>query len=231
VEIVSPEQLEYRNRVLRKGPFEIDLVYRRLGVQEFLVRFDLTHPAGAGLPRPRGVRGEQLPLGTGAQEGHVRAADGRGPDGPVPGGGAQGHPRPRALDAPGGGGEDHLREQTIDLPEFIAKNRERLALKPNDDYSDLHATTAGRWATPNGIAPSSRPCARRTWRRSAWTGAFGVPADEFRPTRVPGDAGGRAPACLPGQSAGLLELAFGRRKAGFSSAAGVVPTFILDPKS
>ena len=43
-EIVSPEQLEYRNGVLRKGAFEIDLVYRRLGVQEFLIRFDLTHP-------------------------------------------------------------------------------------------------------------------------------------------------------------------------------------------
>ena len=44
VEIVSPEQLEYRNGVLRKGNFEIHLVYRRLGVQEFLIRFDLTHP-------------------------------------------------------------------------------------------------------------------------------------------------------------------------------------------
>ena len=43
-EIVSPEQLEYRNGVLRKGAFEIDLIYRRLGVQEFLIRFDLTHP-------------------------------------------------------------------------------------------------------------------------------------------------------------------------------------------
>src|SRR3974377_103255 len=44
VEIVSPAQLEYRNRVLRRGHFEIDVVYRRLGVQEFLIRFDLTHP-------------------------------------------------------------------------------------------------------------------------------------------------------------------------------------------
>jgi hypothetical protein len=39
-----PEQLEYRNRVLRKGNFEINVVYRRLGVQEFLLRFDLSHP-------------------------------------------------------------------------------------------------------------------------------------------------------------------------------------------
>src|SRR5450432_2535528 len=44
VEIVSPEQLEYRNGMLRKGNFEINVVYRRLGVQEFLIRFDLTHP-------------------------------------------------------------------------------------------------------------------------------------------------------------------------------------------
>src|SRR5262249_61545381 len=40
VEFVSPEQLEYRNHTLRKGNFEIHLVYRRLGVQEFLIRFD-----------------------------------------------------------------------------------------------------------------------------------------------------------------------------------------------
>src|SRR5207302_8506341 len=44
VEIVSPEQLEYRNGLLRRGTFEINLVYRRLGVQEFLIRFDLSHP-------------------------------------------------------------------------------------------------------------------------------------------------------------------------------------------
>ena len=32
------------NGVLRRGTFEINMVYRRLGVQEFLIRFDLTHP-------------------------------------------------------------------------------------------------------------------------------------------------------------------------------------------
>ena len=74
VEIVSPEQLEYRNGVLRKGKFEIDLIYRRLGVQEFLHPLRSDASAGAGLSRPRGVRGEQLPLGAGAQEGHVRPA-------------------------------------------------------------------------------------------------------------------------------------------------------------
>lgn len=44
-EVVSPEQLEYKNGVLRKGEFVIDVVYRRIRTQEFLVKYDLTvHP-------------------------------------------------------------------------------------------------------------------------------------------------------------------------------------------
>jgi hypothetical protein len=43
-ELVSPEQLEYRNGVLRSGAFEIDLIYRRISAQEFLLRFTLNHP-------------------------------------------------------------------------------------------------------------------------------------------------------------------------------------------
>lgn len=43
-EIVSPDQLDYRNGVLRRGNFEIHVIYRRLRVSEFLVRFDLNHP-------------------------------------------------------------------------------------------------------------------------------------------------------------------------------------------
>ena len=44
VEIVSPDQIEYRNGVLQRGEFAIDLIFRRIKVQEFLTRFDLTHP-------------------------------------------------------------------------------------------------------------------------------------------------------------------------------------------
>jgi len=138
VEIVSPEQLEYRNHVLRKGPFEIDLVYRRLGVQEFLLRFDLTHPLVQAY-RDRAVCVSTAPLGTGAQEGHVRAADGRDPDGEFPAAERKAireHvPWTRLVAA----SKTTYEEPDIDLPEFISKNRERLALKPNDDYSDLHA--------------------------------------------------------------------------------------------
>ena len=44
VEVVSPDQLEYRNGVLGHGEFPVELIFRRIKVQEFLVRFDLTHP-------------------------------------------------------------------------------------------------------------------------------------------------------------------------------------------
>lgn len=43
-EVVTPDQLDYRNGILRRGDFSIDLVYRRISAQEFLVRFDLSHP-------------------------------------------------------------------------------------------------------------------------------------------------------------------------------------------
>jgi len=44
-EVVSPEQLEFKNGALRKGDFVIDVIYRRVRTQEFLVRYDLTvHP-------------------------------------------------------------------------------------------------------------------------------------------------------------------------------------------
>src|SRR5207253_6056530 len=43
-EMVSPDQLEFKNGVLRRGSYEINLVYRRVSVQEFLQRFDLSHP-------------------------------------------------------------------------------------------------------------------------------------------------------------------------------------------
>ena len=52
-----------------------------------------------------------------------------------------GRPRPRYDDKP------------IDLPEFIVQNRERLALKPNDDYSDQHTYFGWEMEAAAGNAP------------------------------------------------------------------------------
>ena len=43
-------------------------------------------------------------------------------------------------------------DKTIDLPEFITQNRERLALKPNDDTATSTPISVGKWMPPNGTA-------------------------------------------------------------------------------
>ena len=75
--LVSPDQLEYRNGVLRSGNFEYrsDLPpHQRAGVPAAL---HAEPSAGAGLSRSQGLRREQFPLRAFAQEGDVRAADRR----------------------------------------------------------------------------------------------------------------------------------------------------------
>ena len=42
--ICAPDDLEYRDGTLRTGDFQIDLVYKRILIHEFLSRFDETHP-------------------------------------------------------------------------------------------------------------------------------------------------------------------------------------------
>ncbi|MBA0087680.1 MAG: hypothetical protein HRJ53_22070, partial [Acidobacteria bacterium Pan2503] len=138
VEIASPEQLEYRNGVLRKGAFEIDLVYRRLGVHEFLIRFDLSHPLVQAY-RDRAVcvvnsfRSElahkKAMFGLLTDETLVAkfpAAERKAIREHVP--------WTRLVSA----SKTTYDERTIDLADFITRNRQRLTLKPNDDYSDQH---------------------------------------------------------------------------------------------
>jgi hypothetical protein len=42
--ICSPDELEYNGRKLSCGEFEIDLVYKRVLIHEFLAKYDETHP-------------------------------------------------------------------------------------------------------------------------------------------------------------------------------------------
>ena len=43
------------------------------------------------------------------------------------------------MDAGGEAGQDHISRRTIDLLEYIHQNREKLVLRPNDEYSDMHS--------------------------------------------------------------------------------------------
>ncbi len=231
VEIVSPEQLEYRNRVLRRGPFEIDVVYRRLGVQEFLIRFDLSHP----LVQAYRERTVCVVNSFRSELAHKKAMFGLLTDESLTAKfpaaerkAIREHvPWTRLVSA----AKTTYNEKTIDLPEFIAKNRERLALKPNDDYSDLHTYLGwemgeGEWdralkqamRAPYVVQERVEPV------RSVFPlMSFGCL--EFREMQVdvhPHAYLGKVQGCSSWLTSG---------KSGFSSASGIVPTFIIDPKA
>ena len=184
-ELVSPDQLEYKNGVLKAGVFEIDLIYRRVSAQEFLLRFTLNHPLVQAY-RDRRVcvvnsfRSElshkqamfalltedaltaKFPL-------HERKA-------------IREHlPWTRVVKA----GKATRGDQTVDLPEFIKQNRETLVLLPNDEYTDLNSFIGyehddGSWA--RALARSAARSLRGAGAGEAGTHA--VPADELRASRI-----------------------------------------------
>jgi hypothetical protein len=231
VEIVSPEQLEYRNRVLRRGSFEIDLVYRRLGVQEFLIRFDLAHP----LVQAYRDRAACVVNSFRSELAHKKAMFGLLTD--------------ETLTAKFPAAErkairEHVpwtrlvaqtkttyEEKPIDLPEFIVQNRERLALKPNDDYSDQHSyfgweMDSGAWE--RALKEAMRHAYVVQERVEAVRSVFPLMNFgmlEFREMQVdvhPHAYLGKVQGCSSWLTTG---------KSGFSTAAGIVPTYIVDTKS
>jgi uncharacterized circularly permuted ATP-grasp superfamily protein len=230
VEIVSPEQLEYRNRVLRKGNFEIDLVYRRLGVQEFLLRFDLTHP----LVQAYRDRTVCVVNSFRSELAHKKAMFGLLTDDSLTAKfpaierkAIREHvPWTRLVQAT----KTTYQDAAIDLIEFITQNRERLALKPNDDYSDQH-TYFGWEMDPSEWERALKQAMRTPYvvqeRVDPVRSVFPLMSFghlEFREMQVdvhPHAYLGKVQGCSSWLSAG---------PAGFSSAVGIVPTFILDPK-
>ena len=230
VEIVSPEQLEYRNGVLRKGSFEIDLAYRRLGVQEFLIQFDLTHP----LVRAYRDRAVCVVNSFRSELAHKKAMFGLLTD--------------ETLTAKFPAAErkairDHVPwtrlvaaaktsygDRVVDLPEFITQNRESLSLKPNDDSSDQHSyfgweMDAASWdrALKQAMRTPYVAQERVDPVRSVFPlMSFG--SLEFREMQVdvhPHAYLGKVQGCSSWLSTG---------KAGFSFAAGIAPTFLIEPK-
>jgi hypothetical protein len=230
VEIVAPEQLEYRNHVLRKGNFEIHLVYRRLGVQEFLIRFDLAHP----LVQAYRDRAVCVVNSFRSELAHKKAMFGLLTDETL----TAKFPSPERKAI-----RDHVpwtrlvaackttyQDKTVDLLDFITQNRERLALKPNDDYSDLHTyfgweMDSSEWE--RALKQASRSPYVVQERVDPVRSVFPLMSFgqlEFRELQVdvhPHAYLGKVQGCSSWLSSG---------KAGYSTAAGIVPTFILEAK-
>jgi hypothetical protein len=137
-QIISPEQLEYRNGVLRSGEFTIDMIYRRIRVQEFLVRFDLGHPLVRAY-KDRAVcmvNNFRSELGTKKAVFDLLTDDAVTEKFPAIEKRAIKDfiPWTRMVQAAKTTHNGH----TVDLPDFVMKHRTKLMLKPNDETAELN---------------------------------------------------------------------------------------------
>jgi uncharacterized circularly permuted ATP-grasp superfamily protein len=132
--IASPDELEFSQSRLRKGDFEIDIVYKRLLVNEYLPYMQ-TQPAlleayrAGAVCMVNGFRSKIIhkkalfAVLTDARYASLFSATERET--------VKGHiPWTRHVRA----GQSDYYEAPVDLLEFITEHRDRLVLKPNDDY-------------------------------------------------------------------------------------------------
>jgi uncharacterized circularly permuted ATP-grasp superfamily protein len=230
-EIVSPEQLEYRNGVLRSGNFDIDLIYRRISVQEFLMRFDLSHPLVHAY-RDHSVcvvnsfRSEMT---------HKKALFGLLTDETLTAKfpaaerkAIRDHVPWTRLVAPG---KTTYQERTIDLLDFIQQHREKLVLKPNDDYSDQQSFIGSE------LDQAVWERAVRQGQRTPYVVQEKVePAMSVFPMMTYGHLEYREmqvdvrPQAFLGKVSGCASWLSGGPAGAYSSSGGLAPTFILDQK-
>jgi len=235
-ELVSPDQLEYRNGILRagsekNGPFDIDLIYRRVSAQEFLMRFTLNHP----LVQAYRDRKVCVVNSFRSELSHKKAMFALLTDDNLT---AKFPPNERKAITEHvpwtrivKSGKTTYHDQTVELLDFIRENREKLVLRPNDEYSDLHSFIGyehdeGSWAR-----------AVREAQRSPYVVQERVPPSrtvfplmsyghlEFKEMQVdvqPQAFLGKVAGCSSYLSSG---------PGTYSPASGIAPTFIIDPKS
>ncbi|HEX8985206.1 MAG TPA: hypothetical protein VF767_07240 [Bryobacteraceae bacterium] len=230
-EIVSPDQIEYRNGVLRRGDFPIQLIWRRMKVQEFLLRYDLSHP----LVRAYRDGAVCVVNSFRSELAHKKAIFDLLTDDNITGAFPASERKAIRQFIPWtrvvAQSKTTYQDQTVDLPDFILKNRERLALKPNDDSGDNHAVLG--WETDTaGWERALKRALRIPYVVQEKVEATYAPFPllhygelEVRQMKVdlhPHAYLGKVQGC-----SSWLTAANG----GFSTVSGIAPTFILESKS
>ncbi len=231
--ICSPQELTFENNRLRAGDFEIDIVYKRLLVNEYLPIMD-DHPALLEAYRSGAIcmvnsfrsklihkkalfavltSGRRASLFTEPERAAISAHV----------------PWTRLVKAD----KSDYQGDEIDLLEFITTNRHKLVLKPNDDYGG-HGITIGwntdelRWeealrsALANGdyVIQERVPTARETFPALKDDGSV-----EFAEQLVDLD-----PLLFNGKlGSAFTRLSF-TELANVSSGGGMVPTYIISEK-
>lgn len=230
-EVVNLDQLEYKNGILRRGDFVIDMVYRCLKVNEFLVRYDLTHPLvraykehaicmvnsfRAELARKKAIydllTDDQIVHSFPAAEKKVIRET---------------IPWTRMVAAT----TTAFHDKQVDLVDFIQKNRETLVLRPNDDATDQHEYRG--WEIDDaGWERALKTALRNPYvvqqRVAPAVATFPVyqwGSMEMKQLRVDVH-----PHAILGKMQGCSSWVSPVESSRFSTLHGVVPTFVLEGK-
>ena len=231
-ELIAPDQLEYKNGVLRANGFDIDLIYRRISAQEFLLRFTLNHPLVQAYQDHnicivnsfRSELSHKKAMFALLTEESLIAKFPVNERKAV----TEHVPWTRVVKA----GRATYHGDTVDLLEFIKENREKLVLRPNDEYTDLHSFVGyehddGSWAR-----------ALREAQRAPY-----VVQERVKPTRTlfPLMNYGHLefkemqvdvqPQAFLGKVGGCSSYVSSEGAGTYSPASGIAPTFIIENKA
>jgi hypothetical protein len=230
-EVIPPDQLEYRNGVLRRGDFTVDLVYRRVKAQEFLVRFDLSHPLVRAYREGkvcvvnsfRSELAEKKAIFDLLTDSTVTASFPLTERKAI----REYIPWTRVVSAT----KTTYHDEAIDLHEFILKNREKLVLKPNDGSTDQHSFRG--WEMDD----TAWERALKTASRSPYVVQERIaPIAEAFPMYRYGEVEMREmnidvhPHAFLGKVHGASTWLTPAAPSNFSSLSGLAPTYILESK-
>jgi len=132
--ICSPDELEYHGRRLRCGDFDVDLVYKRILIHEFLSRYDETHPLVRAYvnhdvclvnPFRCKIMHKKASFELLTDEAH-RSWFTSSENEAI----ARAIPWTRRM----ADRQTTYKDRTVELVDLVHQNRARLVLKPNDDY-------------------------------------------------------------------------------------------------
>lgn len=228
-EIVNPDGLEYRNGVLRKGDFTIDLVYRRTPLQEFLIRYDLSHPLVRAYREGKVCVVNSFRSEMARKKAIFDLLTDKTVTASFPAEEKKAIrdfiPWTRVVSA----SKTTYNNEVVELTEFILKNREKLILKPNDESPDTPAVRG--WETDTtGWEKALKSATREPYvvqeRVEETPSPFPVyNSGEMQLREMNIDV---QPHVFLGKVQGCSS--YLSASGGFSSVSGLVPTFILDGK-
>lgn len=228
---VTPEQLEYRNGMLRAGEMEIDLVYRAFRLHDFLVRFDLNHALVRAYKDRAICMVNSFRSDLGAKKAVLDLLTDETVTAKFPSAERKAIkdfiPWTRVVQAVKTTHKGHA----VDLPEFVMKHRSKLVLKPNDatteqppvrgaDVDDLTWERALRQAmrTPSVVQEIPEPV------RSVF------PMLQFGSLMMKDMQVDAQPHLFLGSANGASTWLSVAGSTGFSTLTGLAPTFVLEGK-